>query len=93
MPSLYLTPALIGIFWGAPLISRELETGTFRLAWTQSVSRTRWLAVKLGLAGLASHGHRRAAQPHGDLVVQPDRPAPRSDGSPAIACQCSAPAT
>ena len=51
---LYLTPALIGTFWGAPLISRELETGTYRLAWTQSVSRTRWLAVKLGLAALAS---------------------------------------
>ncbi|MGD0064246.1 MAG: ABC transporter permease [Streptosporangiaceae bacterium] len=51
---LYLTPAVIGIFWGAPLISRELETGTFRLAWTQSISRTRWLAVKLGLTGLAS---------------------------------------
>jgi hypothetical protein len=51
---LYLTPALIGIFWGAPLISQELETGTFRLAWTQSISRNRWLAVKLGLVGLAS---------------------------------------
>jgi hypothetical protein len=33
-------PALIGIFWGAPLISRELETGTFRLAWTHSPSCT-----------------------------------------------------
>jgi ABC-type transport system involved in multi-copper enzyme maturation permease subunit len=51
---LYLTPAVIGIFWGAPLISRELETGTFRLAWTQSISRTRWVAVKLGLTGLAA---------------------------------------
>ncbi len=51
---LYLTPAMIGLFWGAPLISHELETGTYRLAWTQSVSRTRWLAVKLGLAALAS---------------------------------------
>ena len=47
-------PALIGMFWGAPLIARELETGTFRLAWTQSVSRIRWLLVKLGLVGLAS---------------------------------------
>jgi hypothetical protein len=47
-------PALIGIFWGAPLISREIEAGTHRLAWTQSVTRFRWLAVKLGLAGLAS---------------------------------------
>jgi ABC-type transport system involved in multi-copper enzyme maturation permease subunit len=42
-------PALIGIFWGPPLFARELETGTHRLAWTQSVTRTRWLAVKLGL--------------------------------------------
>ena len=47
-------PAVIGIFWGAPLVARELETGTFRLAWTQSVTRTRWLAVKIGIVGLAS---------------------------------------
>ncbi len=47
-------PALIGMFWGAPLIAHELETGTFRLAWTQSVSRLRWVLVKLGLVGLAS---------------------------------------
>jgi len=52
--ALYLTPALIGTFWGAPLISRELEAGTYRLAWTQSVTRTRWLAVKLGLGCLVS---------------------------------------
>ena len=47
-------PALIGIFWGAPLIARELETGTYRLSWTQSVTRTRWLAVKIGVVGLVS---------------------------------------
>lgn len=47
-------PGLIGAFWGAPLISRELESGTHRLAWTQSISRTKWLAVKLGLVGAAS---------------------------------------
>ena len=47
-------PGIIGIFWGAPLVARELEAGTFRLAWTQSVTRTRWLAVKLGVVGLAS---------------------------------------
>jgi ABC-2 family transporter protein len=51
---LLVTPAIIGVFWGAPLITREIETGTFRLAWNQSVTRTRWLAVKLGLIGLAS---------------------------------------
>jgi ABC-2 family transporter protein len=49
-----VVPALIGIFWGAPLIARELEAGTHRLAWTQSVTRGRWLVVKLGLVGLAS---------------------------------------
>jgi hypothetical protein len=49
---IYAVPALIGVFWGAPMITREIETGTFRLAWTQSVTRTRWLAVKVGLAGL-----------------------------------------
>jgi hypothetical protein len=49
-----LVPALLGMFWGAPLIARELETGTFRLAWTQSVTRRRWLFVKMGLVGLAA---------------------------------------
>src|SRR3984957_8835726 len=51
---LLVLPALIGMFWGAPLVARELETGTFRMAWTQSVTRGRWLAVKLVLLGLAS---------------------------------------
>jgi hypothetical protein len=51
---LLVTPALIGIFWGAPLVTREIEAGTFRLAWNQSVTRVRWMAVKLGLIGLAS---------------------------------------
>jgi hypothetical protein len=47
-------PSLIGLFWGAPLITRELEAGTHRLVWNQSVTRGRWLAVKLGLTGLAA---------------------------------------
>ncbi len=50
----YLLAAVIGMFWGAPLIARELETGTFRLAWTQGVTRTRWLAVKLALTGMVA---------------------------------------
>ncbi|TDC99111.1 ABC transporter permease [Nonomuraea deserti] len=49
-----LLPALVGLFWGAPLITRELEAGTHLLVWNQSVSRGRWLAVKLGLTGLAA---------------------------------------
>jgi hypothetical protein len=44
-------PALIGAFWGAPLITRELEAGTHRLVWNQSVTRTKWLAVKLVIVG------------------------------------------
>jgi hypothetical protein len=52
--ALMVLPALIGLFWGAPLIARELEAGTYRLVWNQSVTRTRWLAVKLGLLGLAA---------------------------------------
>src|SRR4051812_7774845 len=47
-------PALIGAFWGAPLVARELESGTYRVAWTQSVTRTRWLATKLGITALAT---------------------------------------
>ncbi|WP_182903816.1 ABC transporter permease [Microbispora sp. H10830] len=47
-------PALIGLFWGAPLITRELEAGTHLLVWNQSITRTRWLAVKLTVTGLAA---------------------------------------
>jgi hypothetical protein len=47
-------PALIGLFWGAPLVAREVEAGTHRLAWNQTVTRDRWLAVKLGLGALAA---------------------------------------
>jgi len=53
---LLVIPVVIGMFWGAPLVAREFETGTFRLAWTQGVSRTRWLAGKLGIGVLASLG-------------------------------------
>ncbi|MFC7246005.1 ABC transporter permease subunit [Catellatospora aurea] len=48
------SPAAIGIFWGAPLIGRELETGTHQLAWNQTVTRTRWLAVKVSVVGVAA---------------------------------------
>ncbi|WP_370368952.1 ABC transporter permease subunit [Catenulispora sp. GP43] len=51
--ALIVVPVLVGMFWGVPLITRELEAGTHRLAWNQSVTRGRWLAVKLGFVGLA----------------------------------------
>jgi ABC-2 family transporter protein len=44
-----LVPMLAGVFWGAPLMAREIEEGTHRLAWTQTVTRTRWLATKLAI--------------------------------------------
>jgi ABC-type transport system involved in multi-copper enzyme maturation permease subunit len=50
----YVVPPLIGIFWGAPLIARELEAGTQRLLWTQSVTRTQWIATKLAVVGTAA---------------------------------------
>ncbi len=40
-------PALIGAFVGAPILARELETGTFRYAWTQGFQRWRWTLAKL----------------------------------------------
>jgi hypothetical protein len=51
---MFLAPAIVGVFWGAPLITHEIEARTFPLSWNQSVTKTRWLAVKLGLVGLAS---------------------------------------
>lgn len=52
--ALYLLPALVGIFWGAPLVARELESGTYRMVFSQSVSRGRWLLVKLAVGGGAA---------------------------------------
>jgi ABC-type transport system involved in multi-copper enzyme maturation permease subunit len=42
-------PVLIGAFAGAPLLARELESGTFRFAWTQGVGRIRWTVARLAL--------------------------------------------
>jgi len=44
---LQAVPALIGAFAGAPVLARELETGTFRFAWTQGFGRWRWALAKL----------------------------------------------
>ena len=46
-------PVLFGMFWGAPAVARERETGTLQFAWTQSVTRRRWLSVKTGWLLLA----------------------------------------
>jgi hypothetical protein len=44
---LQVVPVLIGAFAGAPVLARELETGTFRYAWTQGFGRWRWTLAKL----------------------------------------------
>lgn len=47
-------PGLLGVFWGGPLVAREIETGTSQFVWTQTVTRRRWLTVKTGSALLAA---------------------------------------
>ncbi len=49
-----VVPCLLGVFWGGPLVARELETGTSQFAWMQSVTRRHWLAVKAGWILLAA---------------------------------------
>lgn len=51
---LMFLPLLVGIFWGAPLVAREMEHGTHRLVWTQGASRRQWAAAKFGFVGLGS---------------------------------------
>lgn len=45
-----LLPVALGLLVGGPLLAREFEQGTHRLAWTQSVTRGRWLAARLAMA-------------------------------------------
>jgi hypothetical protein len=46
---LFVIPGLVGVVVGAPLLGRELEQGTWRLAWSQTVPRTRWLVTSLAM--------------------------------------------
>lgn len=48
--ALYVVPALVASYLGGPLLARELERGTHRLAWTQGIDRARWVATILGVA-------------------------------------------
>jgi hypothetical protein len=69
---LQVVPALIGAFAGAPVLAREMETGTFRFAWTQGFGRWRWALAKLvslavllaaaaGASGVLVSWHHRSA--------------------------------
>jgi hypothetical protein len=46
-----ILPLLVGLFWGAPLVAREVEHGTHRLVWTQGVNRRQWAQVKFAFVG------------------------------------------
>jgi hypothetical protein len=50
---LLAVPVLVGVFVGGPMLARELETGTFRFAWTQGCGRMRWVIAKLALLAIA----------------------------------------
>ena len=47
-------PLLIGAFIGAPIIGRELESGTFRFVWTQGVGRMRWAIAMIASGAIAT---------------------------------------
>jgi hypothetical protein len=49
-----LVPCLLGVFWGGPLVARELEAGTGQFAWMQSITRSHWLTVTAGWTLLAA---------------------------------------
>ncbi|HKT43861.1 MAG TPA: hypothetical protein VJQ85_03605 [Gaiellaceae bacterium] len=51
---LAVLPVLAGLFVGAPLLARELELGTYRFAWTQGITRRRWLLSKTALLALGT---------------------------------------
>jgi hypothetical protein len=44
-------PVLVAMFAGPPAVAREMETRTYRYAWTQGIGRVRWTVAKLALLG------------------------------------------
>jgi len=49
-----IVPIALGMLWGAPLVAHEIESRTTDFAWSQTITRTRWLAVKVGWLLLAA---------------------------------------
>jgi hypothetical protein len=78
---LVFAPLLVGSFAGAPLIGRELETGTFRYAWTQGAGRTRW-ALALLVPGAVAVAVLCAA--FGALVAWHETPLWQADNPPRL---------
>ncbi|MFC5198168.1 ABC transporter permease [Streptomyces kaempferi] len=49
LQAMLLLPFLFGLFVGGPQLAQELESGTYRTVVTQSVTRMRWFAAKVGV--------------------------------------------
>ena len=47
--ALYVYPVIVAAFLAGPIFSRDFERGTYRLAWTQGITRLRWAMTKLGI--------------------------------------------
>jgi hypothetical protein len=81
IPLFLVVPLFVGLFWGSPFVAREIEQGTQRLVWTQSVTRSRWFWSKLSLIAAAAVAGAVAfaelvtwwssmfVQAHGDRIV------------------------
>ncbi|MBH1936136.1 ABC transporter permease [Streptomyces sp. AV19] len=46
---LQFLPLVIGMIVAGPMVARELESGTFKVVWTQSVTPVRWLLAQLAV--------------------------------------------
>jgi hypothetical protein len=79
---LQVIPALIGAFAGAPVLARELETGTFRYAWTQGFGRARWTVAKLAPLAVAVTAAAAAFSVLFSWYYQPITGAGSGDSSP-----------
>ena len=76
---LAVLPVLAGLFVGAPLLARELELGTYRFAWTQGVTRRRWLLSKTALLAAATLLAGAARKRGRHVVARPVRHARGAD--------------
>ena len=78
---LMFLPGLVGAFVGAPILARELETGTFRYAWTQGVGRMRW-ATAILVSGAVGVAVVMAA--FGELITWHNQPLLASGDTPRL---------
>ncbi|GAA2927722.1 hypothetical protein GCM10020221_24570 [Streptomyces thioluteus] len=84
-------PLLVGLLVAGPMIARELESGTYQLAWTQSVTPLRWLAVKVAVPWCSCWPGSRCCR---RSIPGPGRPCPTAScrGRPGTRrSTCSAP--